>query len=116
MILRLKHVSLPRLTGCALALLAIATGCSSGTKPIGQISSASADPSSEATNYFFDESGNAPPDWAGQQVDEPFDVRAFLASRTSTVDNAAPLYLAALAPICASLSAAADSVLERKIA
>jgi hypothetical protein len=35
------------------------------------------------------------PDWAGKTADEPFDVRAFLTSRASPSDNAAPIYEAA---------------------
>jgi hypothetical protein len=40
---------------------------------------------------------SAVPSWAGQAMDNPFDVRQFLQSRAAPADNAAPLYLAALA-------------------
>ncbi len=39
------------------------------------------------------------PAWAGQRDDEPFDVRQFLESRESPVDNAAPLYFVAMADV-----------------
>ena len=39
------------------------------------------------------------PTWAGQQKDEPFDVKQFLESRAAPADNAAPLYFAALAEL-----------------
>ncbi len=43
------------------------------------------------------------PQWVGQRTDEPFDVRKFLESRTPPADNAAPLYLAALADISTNM-------------
>jgi len=43
------------------------------------------------------------PAWAGQQQNEPFPVRQFLESRAAPADNAAPLYLAALAEISTAM-------------
>jgi hypothetical protein len=39
------------------------------------------------------------PAWAGQDKDEPFDVKQFLESRAAPEENAAPLYFAAMAEI-----------------
>jgi predicted Zn finger-like uncharacterized protein len=41
----------------------------------------------------------AVPAWAGDTPDEPFDVKQFLESRVPSADDAAPLYLAALAEL-----------------
>ncbi len=35
------------------------------------------------------------PEWAGKRADEPYDVKAFLASRAAAPDIAAPHYIAA---------------------
>jgi HEAT repeat protein len=43
------------------------------------------------------------PAWAGKDKAEPFDVRQFLQSRAAPADNAAPLYLAALAELTTDL-------------
>jgi hypothetical protein len=55
------------------------------------------------------------PSWAGQRRDEPFDVNAFLASRTAPPDNAAPLYMTALAPISRALGGEPAGQLEDQI-
>lgn len=55
------------------------------------------------------------PNWAGQRSDEPFDVKAYLASRTAPPDNAAPLYLSALTNLSRDLGGQQAGALEDQI-
>lgn len=104
---------------CAFALLLYGVGCTDGNAPIESNSSARPDQSSAPTPTSPDEvfctSETDVPVWAGQRVDEPFDVKAYLVSRSAPRDNAAPLYLAALTPICRYLADGADSPLEKEV-
>jgi hypothetical protein len=88
----------------AFGLLIFGTGCSAGASPSSQ------PPSTGATN------GGEAPAWAGKRRDEPFDVKGFLASRSAPTDNAAPLYLAALKPICGAIDGGDKTPLEKEIA
>lgn len=49
------------------------------------------------------------PAWAGQDEDEPFEVRQFLESRAAPPDNAAPMYFAALADVSVEMYAHANA-------
>ena len=105
---------------CALALLLCLAGCTVGDIPTDGDSATNLDRSSASTPSSpvdtADTSDTQLPHWAGQRLDEPFDVMEYLVSRATPRDNAAPLYLAVLTPICTYLSGNDDSPFEEEIA
>ncbi len=104
---------------CAFALLCCGTGCTRGDLPTDGNSRANLNQSSGSTTSTpvrtADTSETPFPHWAGQRTDEPFDVKEYLISRSAPQDNAAPLYLSALTPICPYLAGGEDSPLEEEI-
>ena len=105
---------------CALALLLCGGGCTVGDIPTDGDSATDLDRSSASTPSSpvdtADTSDTQLPHWAGQRLDEPFDVMEYLVSRSTPRDNAAPLYVAALTPICTYLSGNDGSPFEEEIA
>ncbi len=108
----------------AIGLLHFTTGCgplstpsqppASATNPP-PVASPVIAPVSAPTVFSPTATPNVVPAWAGQRQDEPFDVRAYLASRADSPDNAAPHYLLALAPICSYVSGTEPTPLEQQI-
>src|SRR5690349_18073885 len=89
--------------GLALLLLLSATGCmprNGSGKPI---------PPKESPATTSNAPAEEIPNWAGKRTDEPFDVKAFLESRAAPDDDAAPLYVEALSPMCRYLPGEEDS-------
>jgi hypothetical protein len=102
----------------------VAVGCGGGKPaPVKQLASAGSAPApppppaaagGNSAPAAPPASGAIPP-WAGQRQDEPFDVKQFLASRTPPADNAAPLYLSAMAPLSVDLGGAGSESLETQL-
>ena len=95
-----------------LGTLLISIGCFSEKAPTKRDDSASSVPQVMSSSSSAE---NDVPAWAGQRTDDPFDVQEFLSSRAAPPDNAAPLYLAALRPICRRLAGADVSPFEKEI-
>jgi hypothetical protein len=114
------------LSVCSLVVLTLGVSCDSApTPPVATPPAAPPPPPPPATAATAS-TANSPsvaaapssgeiPAWAGQRPDEPFDVRQFLASRAAPPDNAAPLYLAALAHISSELGGESAKPLQTEI-
>jgi hypothetical protein len=108
---------------CALGLLVAVVGCGGGSAPSGAAPPTPAaapgppppPPAGPASGATLGAAGEIPA-WAGQRTDEPFDVKAFLASRAAPADNASLLYQAALAPLGTELGGPSAASLQDEIA
>lgn len=94
---------------CALVLLPFAIGCTNANN------SATPAPSAPNKSAVGNASTQDVPAWAGQRTDEPFDVRAFIEGRSEPEENAAPLYVKALAPVYSDPTASDGPPLEKEI-
>jgi len=94
----------------AITLTALALNGCGGDSSVPEPSSSPPSPASKTGKQVVDEAAAKLPQmlpdadpgipaWAGQQADEPFDVRKYLESRVAPPDNAASLYFAALAEV-----------------
>ena len=105
---------------CVVMLMGGLAGCSGGSAPSAPEPPAAAGPPAPPLGpppapSATGAAASDVPAWAGQRSDEPFDVKAFLATRAAPPDNAAPLYQAAFASISSDIGGATVAPLEKLI-